>query len=152
MSELADMRRKCKTALSKRTADILHSNDGASIVLVTIISIIVIASILVLSVNVNTLMTSADRQYFRDQAYEAATSMGSAIDGLINQNKLPLDKYADRELISDSSNNVDVTVTVKALDTSVNTYTVTVTATTAGESYIYTATYYGANTTYMRVS
>lgn len=146
------MRCKFKTALSRRTADILRGNEGASIVLVTIISIIVVASIIILSINVNTLMTSADRQYFRDQAYEAATTMGSAIDGLINQNKLPLDKYADREVIRDSSNSIDVIVEVETVETSVNTYTVKVTASSAGEEYIYTAAYYGANTTYMRVS
>jgi hypothetical protein len=147
------MRRKCKKALSTRTTDILRSNEGASIVLVTIISVIVVASIIILSINVNTLVTSADRQYFRDQAYEAATSMGSAIDGLVNENKAPLDDYAEiPELINDTSNNINVTVKVEAVENATNTYTVIVTATSAGEEYIYTATYFGTGTTYMRIS
>lgn len=147
------MRRKWKKLLSIRTLDILQSNEGASIVLVTIISIIVVASIIILTVNANTLITSADRQYFRDQAYEAATSMGSALDGLINESKLPLEDYTEiPELINDTSNNINVIVKVDAVDTATNTYTVTVTATSAGEEYIYTATYFGSGTTYMRIS
>ena len=147
------MRRKYKTALTGRTTDILRSKEGASIVLVTIISILVVASIVVLSINVNTLITSADRQYFRDQAYEAARTMGSAIDGLINDGKLPLEEYDGiPELINDSSNNIKVVVKVEAVENVTNTYTVIVTSTVAGEQYIYTATYFGSGKTYMRVS
>ncbi len=147
------MKRKYKTVLPERTAEILRSKEGASIVLVTIISILVVASIIVLSINVNTLITSADRQYFRDQAYEAARTMGQAVDGLINEGKLPLEEYiAVDELIKDTSNNVNVVVKVEEVTSSSNTYSVVVTANSAGEEYVYTATYFGSGKTYMRVS
>lgn len=146
------MRCKRKTTLSKRTAGILRDNEGASIVLVTIISILVVTSVVILSVNVNTLISSADRQYFRDQAYEAARTMGSSLDDLINENKLNLEDHANgAELISDSSNNIEVTVTVSEVTTSANTYKVAVAAKAGSEEYIYTATYYGSNNVYMRV-
>ena len=145
------MRRRNKTSLINRTAGILRNEDGASIVLVTIISIIVVASIIILSINVNTLIASADRQYFRDQAYEAATSMGLAIDKIISNNQLELKDYADGSVIlSNSSDTTEVNVIVKPAG--IDLYTVTVTAETADETYIYTATYYGSNKTYMRVS
>lgn len=153
MREWTYMRCKCKKSLSIRTADILRSNEGASIVLVTIISILVVASVIILSINVNTLISSADKQYFRDQAYESARTMGSSIDDLINENKLNLEDHADgTELISDSSNNIEVTVTVSEVTTSANTYTVSITAKAGSEEYVYTATYYGSNNVYMRVN
>lgn len=151
MSDPVVMRRRNKTSLINRTAGILRNEDGASIVLVTIISIIVVASVIILSINVNTLIASADRQYFRDQAYEAATSMGLAIDKIISNNQLELKDYADGSVIlSNSSDTTEVNVTVKPAG--IDLYTVTVTAETADETYIYTATYYGSNKSYMRVS
>jgi len=147
---------KCvlKTSLRSRTSSILRDNEGASLVLVTIIAVIIISSVIILSVNVNTLIASANQQYNQDQAYEAARSMGSALDKLINDHKLALDSFLDGNkeatLISDEGS--FVTVEAKVKGTLTDTYVITVTATASEEKYIYSATYFGSGTTYMRVS
>lgn len=151
----ADMRRKNKTLLVRRTADILQNNEGASIVLVTIIAVIVVTSVIILSVNVNALMAAANKQYNQDQAYEAARSMGEALDDNINSQKFDLSDYADYSehegyIINDSYE--DITVAVKIERRGMDTYAVIVTAIASGEEYVYTAIYYGTDKTYMRLS
>ena len=155
MSEKADMRRVNKTSLNGRVADILHNNEGASLVLVTIIAIIVVTSIVVLSVNVNTLWASADKQYYQDQAYEASKSLGSAIDTLISNQKLTLADYSGTVMFSDEFENIHVKARVE--DRGSGYYDVIVTAKTPNEEspvaeYAYTATYYGSGKTYTRVN
>lgn len=152
MSDPEVMRCRNKTSLIRRTARILRNEEGASIVLVTIISIIVVASVIILAINVNSLIASADKQYSRDQAYEAAKSMGSSFDTIISKGQMDLKAFADgSEVFSDSSQNIDVKVKVKSTG-QVDTYTLIVTAETNNEEYVYTATYYGSGKTYMRIS
>ena len=156
MRAKADMRCIYKTLLKRRTADILRNNEGASLVLVTIIAIIITTSVVILSVNVNTLITSADRQCYQDQAYEAARSMGVSLDQLINDHKIKLEDYCvegdeDTVLIrDDSSGHVVVEARVERLG--LDTYLLLVSATCSGEEYVYSATYSGSNKTYFRVN
>ena len=147
---------KCmfKKALRRRIAGILRDNEGASIVLVTIISIIIVTGIVILTTSVNTLTASADRQYFQDQAYMAASSMGSSIDSLINS--LSLESYEDIDngvvLVHDDKAGYNIDVEAKVRRISADTFVVTVTAKASNETYVYTATYCGSNKNYMRVS
>ena len=149
------MKRKNKTLFLRKTAEILQNNEGASIVLVTIIAVIVIASVIVLSVSSNALLTSANSQYNQDQAYEAALTMGEAIDDNIRAQRFDLSKYADYEendgvIISDSYENISVNVKVEKR--AVDTYAVIVTAKAAAQEYVYVAVYSGSQKTYMRLS
>lgn len=149
------MRRVNKTALNGRVADILHNNEGASLVLVTIIAIIVVTSVVVLSVNVNTLWASADKQYYQDQAYESAKSLGSAIDTMISGQKLTLSDYSGKVMFSDEFENIYVKARVE--DRGAGYFDVIVTAKTPNEEspvaeYAYTATYYGSGKIYTRVN
>ena len=117
-------------------------------------SIIIVTGIVILTTNVNTLITSADRQYYQDQAYIAASSMGSSVDALINT--LSLETYEDIDkgvlLIRDDNAGYNVEVEAWVKRSSAETFVVTVTAKASGETYIYTATYCGSNKNYMRVS
>ena len=144
------MRRIGKSVLMKRTSDILRSNDGASIVMVTIIAVIIVAGVIILSINSSTLLAFADRQYSKDQAYEAATTMGMAIDEHISKGGIELDDHDGEVIISDSSNNIDVTAVVDCIAD--NTYVVRVTALSRGSEYVFEATYTGSGSTYLRVS
>lgn len=154
-SETAFMRRINKTSLTGRTADILQNNEGASLVLVAIIAIIVVTSVVVLSVNVNTLWASAGKQYYQDQTYEAAKSMGASIDKLISNQKLALANYDGLQMFSDEFENITVTVRVESRGT--DKHAVIVTAKTPDPDnpvaeYVYTAIYAGSGNVYMRVS
>ena len=146
----ADMRRIGKSGLMKKTSDILRSNDGASIVMVTIIAVIIVAGVIILSINSSTLLAFADRQYAKDQAYEAATTMGMALDEHISKGGINLASHDGEVIVSDSSNNISVTAVVDCIAT--DTYVVSVTAHSRGSEYVFTATYTGAGTTYMRVA
>ena len=146
------MKRQNKTVLYRRAKDILCNNEGASIVLVTIISILVVTSVIILSVSVNTLMASADRQYFQDQAYEAAKSMGSALDSLIAGGNLPLDEYNGQVLVSDEDPENLVKVNAVAKSKNAEYFDVIITAKAADEEYVYTLTYFKSGKMFMRVS
>lgn len=148
---------KClfKTSSKSRMADVLRDNEGTSLVLVTIIAIIIVTSVIVLTVNVNTLIASANQQYNQDQAYEAARSMGSSLDDLINEHKLALDSFiteSNKEVMLVSDNGSFIEVEAKVKSTSTDTYVITVTANTSNQTYVYSATYCGSGTTYIRVS
>ena len=87
------MKRIRRDNLFKRTAAILGNNEGASLVLVAIIAIIVLTSVVALRVATTTFMASANRQYNQDQAYELSASLGASIDVLISEGKIDLDDY-----------------------------------------------------------
>lgn len=144
------MRRIGKSGLMKRTSDILRSNDGASIVMVTIIAVIIVAGVVILSINSSTLLAFADHQYSKDQAYEAATSLGMALDEYIGKGSIELDKHDGQEIVTDSYNGIDVTARVDGKGT--DTYVVSVTALSRGSEYVFSATYTGSGSTYLRVS
>lgn len=144
------MRRIGKSVLMKRTSDILRSNDGASIVMVTIIAVIIVAGVIILSINSSTLLAFADRQYSKDQAYEAATTLGMALDEHISKGGIELDQHDGQEIVTDSYNGIDVIARVDGKGT--DTYVVSVTALSRGSEYVFTATYTGSGSTYLRVS
>jgi len=87
------MKRIRRDNFFRRTAAILGNNEGASLVLVAIIAIIVLTSVVALRVATTTFMASANRQYNQDQAYELAASLGASIDVLISEGKLDLSDY-----------------------------------------------------------
>ena len=144
------MRRIGKSGLMKKTSDILRSNDGASIVMVTIIAVIIVAGVVILSINSSTLLAFADHQYSKDQAYEAATTLGMTLDEYISKGGIELDQHDGQEIVTDSYNGIDVIARVDGKGT--DTYVVSVTALSRGSEYVFTATYTGAGTTYMRVA
>ena len=131
-----------KTSLCRRTADILRSNDGTSIVLVTIIAIIIIASVIILRITTSSLWASAGRQYNQDQAYEMANSMGASIDYLISDGTISLRDYTAETTVIDSKPTYisNARVVVKIMPSG-DGFVVEVTATVADASYVYSAFY-----------
>ena len=146
------MKRLMKTSLRTRTSGILQSNEGTSLVLVSIIAIIIITGVVILHVTTSSLWASADLQKYQDQAYVLAYSMGDSIDELISNNQLDLSSYtSSSSCINDSSlpaSNVTASVALRN-----GNYVVTVTATTGNgkATYVYTATYRGSGVNYTRV-
>ncbi|MBQ3123454.1 MAG: hypothetical protein IJC14_04770 [Firmicutes bacterium] len=118
--------------------------------MVTIIAVIIVAGVIILSMNSSTLLAFADRQYAKDQAYEAATTMGMALDEHISNGGINLASHDGEVIISDSIYNISVTAVVDCIAT--DTYVVSVTALSHGSEYVFTATYTGSGTTYMRVA
>ena len=138
------MRRISKTSAGRRAAYILKSNDGTSIVLVTIIAILVITAVVILRMSTSSLMAGSDKQYRQDQAYMMATSMGASLDNLIVTKTIRLTNYTDPNgtvIITDSpasipNSSVTATVTPSGVG-----YVLQVEAKVAGETYIYSAYY-----------
>lgn len=137
----------------KRTCGILRSNEGTSLVLVSILAIIIVAGVVILHVTTSSLWASADLQRYQDQAYVLATSMGDSIDDLVDAGKMDLSSYAANHTVISDDNLSAQTVVVTVSQNSSGNYEVTVTA-TAGNgmaTYIYKATYRGSGTSYSRV-
>lgn len=136
------MRRISKTSIKGRALDILRGNEGTSIVLVTIIAIIIITGIVILRITSSNLWASADKQYYQDQAYMMATSMGSSVDALIADGVINLSDYtAATTIITDNPSQIagaSVTVVVTPSTTG---YVVEVEANAGNETYLYTAFY-----------
>ena len=97
------MRKIYHDNLFKRTAGILGSNEGASLVLVSIIAIIVLTAVVILRVTTTTFMASSNKQLNQDQAYELAASLGESIDVLIEEEKFNIFSVADGKKIYDQS-------------------------------------------------
>ena len=97
------MRRVRHGKLIKRTAAILGNNEGASLVLVSILAIIVLLAVVILRLATSTFMASANRQLNQDQAYELAASLGASIDALIEEGKFDLESVeADKQIFPES--------------------------------------------------
>lgn len=148
------MKLKHKTTFYRRTSDILRSEDGTSIVFVSIIAIIVLTAVVVLRTTTGSLWASADKQFYQDRSYVMATSMGSSIDALINDGTIKLDDYENsnhRQILLDKIDNNTVTVTVTH-DEEGNGYLIEVKADTPNSVYVYRAYYYksGASNVYKR--
>jgi hypothetical protein len=154
------MNRRFKTKPDNRFTAILRGNEGASIVLVTIIAILIITGVIILRTTSSALWASADKQLNQDQAYEMATSMGNSLDGIIIGNKsLDLSSIAagDGVIISKTSinglPNATISASVEPLskDDNNRVYIVTVEANVATASYSYIAQYSGSGTNYRRL-
>ena len=136
------MKLKHKSTLDRRISDILQSENGTSIVFVSIIAIIVITGVVILRVTAGSLWASADKQYSQDKAYLMATSLGESIDALIDDGKIVLDSFegANQQVIfyeAVSSETVTATVTQ-----SENGYLIEVRADIPNSVYVYRAFYY----------
>lgn len=77
----------------------MGNNEGASLVLVAILAIVVLTAVVILRVTTSTFMASANRQLNQDQAYELAASLGSSIDELIADGKYSLDEIDSDKII-----------------------------------------------------
>ena len=150
------MRLLNKKKISNRAAAILRGNEGASIVLVTIIAILIVTGVIILRVTTSALWASADKQLNQDQAYEMATSMGNSIDVLIITEKdIKLDEISQSNGViinkTDINELPDGTIEANVTrDSNTGVYTVTVEAHVAHASYVYTAKYTGSGTNYKR--
>jgi hypothetical protein len=142
------MERSNKTTCLKRAISILRDNEGASLVLVSIISIIVLTGIVILRMATSSLWASADKQHYQDQAYQAATSCGEALDTMIRNGKLTVADYvistSEQPLIdtqiADLPNATIMAVAIGsgAADGDV---TIKVTVNVGNSEYVYTAVY-----------
>ena len=139
------MKRIDKRTLCRKAKDILRSNDGTSLVLVTIIAILIITCVVVLRVTTSSLLASADKQLNQDRAYEIATSLGEALDSHIEgNNSVDFASLAGSETISETIDEFPdskVEVTTDIPDTSSGYYHLIVHAEVADAEYTYTATY-----------
>lgn len=62
---------------------ILKSNRGSSLVLVTVLTVIIIALTVSLRIAAGMIMASANKQLNQDQAYELAVSLGNSLESRI---------------------------------------------------------------------
>ena len=154
------MKRTYKTRLGNRSAAILRCNDGASLVLVTIIAILIITGVIILRTTTSALWASADKQLNQDQAYEMATSLGNSLDEIIIKNKsidLATISSNGGEIIPVTSvaelPDATVSASVKPLSSEANNriYIVTVQAKVATATYEFSAQYSGSGTNYQRL-
>lgn len=144
------MKRKNKTSLIDRSSDILRGNEGASIVLVTIIAVIIITCIVILRVSLSTVMANSAKQYNQDQAYIMANSMGATIDSLIQDKTLVLTNYNDvngTTILTDTPSEIPNASIEAKVTPSGSGYIVTVEAQVAAATYVYTAYYSRAGNT-----
>ena len=143
------MKRMRRDNLINRTAAILGNNEGASLVLVSILAILVLLSVVILRLATTTFMASSNRQLNQDQAYELAASLGSSIDALIENGDYDLDaitedKMGDDNIYSCNSfedmPNSSVMVEVD-VDENNHTKTIIITAKVKNAQYVYTKEY-----------
>ena len=141
------MRRMRRDNLIKRTTAILGNNEGASLVLVSILAIIVLMSVVILRLATTTFMASSNRQLNQDQAYELAASLGASIDELIDEGKFDLDAIKSDRMGDDNIYYRDTfsglpKASVKAeIDVEENSKTLIVTAKVGKAQYVYTKEY-----------
>lgn len=93
--------------LIKRTREVLSNNEGASLILVSILAIIVLTAVVVLRVTTSTFMASSNRQLNQDQAYELAASLGESIDILIERGDYNIQNETSGKEIYSSVTNDD---------------------------------------------
>ena len=140
------MKRLNKTILTRRIKAVLGSSEGASIILVTIISILIITAVIILRITTSSLWASAGKQYNQDKAYMMATTLGESIEDLLNSGKL-----TDLTTMNGKSETVEgADVTIAVVENG-DYYTLTVTSTVADAVYQYKAVYKIVRGSYMRV-
>ena len=100
------MRKINRNNMIKRTAQIMRNNEGASMVLVSVLAIIVLTAVVVLRVATTTFMASTNRQLNQDQAYELAASLGESINLLIEEDKFLIYDVTLDEYVTDSDTGV----------------------------------------------
>ena len=144
------MKRGNRTSLPYRICEVLHGNDGTSLVLVSIIAIIIITGVVILRVSTSALWASADKQLYQDQAYELATSMGESLNTLVvGDDALDLatfEDYSDSNIIGMPNAKIDVWVDEPDPSSDNNSYVLHVRSQVGPAEYIYTATYRASGT------
>ena len=133
----------------------LRNREGASLVLVAIISIIIVTGVVILRITTGTLLASADKQLNQDQAYMMAVSLGDSIDKLVSEGKI---SDLSNLSINDSANtqsaikNSSVSAVATEHHNGVDKYViVTVSARVADAEYEYKLTYLQSGSTYTRL-
>ncbi len=142
--------------MKKNNSNFLQSNRGASLVLVSILSTLVIGMSVTLLVVSAMIISQSGRKTREDQAYELATSFSADIEYLIlNEldnlhpsmieltDGLTIRSDSGFEGIPDSSVSAVVSE-VKNDEGAVLYYTLTVTGTAAGETYVRVTEYTGS--------
>ncbi len=121
----------------------MGNNEGASLVLVAILAIVVLTAVVILRVTTSTFMASANRQLNQDQAYELAASLGSSIDELIADGKYSLDDIdSDKTIYSHSGFSGLPNASVEAMiDVEPDVKVLRVTAKVGKAQYVYTKEY-----------
>ena len=137
------MRRIRRDNLIKRTAGILRNNDGASLLMVSIIAILVLSAVIILRISTTTFMASSTRQLNQDQAYELAASLGESIDILIAEGKCNI-KDINGTIYSQDTGFVgmpDASVKAEVSTTTDGGKKLTVTSKVGKATYVYTKEY-----------
>lgn len=137
------MRRIRHDNLIKRTEAVLGNNEGASLVLVSIVAILVLLAVVILRLATSTFMASANRQLNQDQAYELAASLGTSIDALISEGKYDIDSVTSGKTIysrNGFSGLPDASVVAK-VEVGTDVKTLIVTAKVGKTQYVYTKEY-----------
>ena len=139
----------------RNSLSFLMENEGASIVLVTIISILIVTGVVILRITTSSLLASADKQLNQDKAYMMAVSLGDSIDKLISDDKIT-DPYVFNGF-DDSANteyaihNSSVTVQVSEYKNVSDKYIViTVKSKVVDAEYEYKLTYLQVGSKYVR--
>ena len=139
------MRRIRQDNLIRRTAKVLGNNEGASLVLVSVLAILVLVAVVILRLASTTFLASTNRQLNQDQAYELAASLGASIDDLIASGKYDLDSVSSDKVIYTNSSftglpkNSSVTAQI---DVEEHVKILIVTANVGKAQYVYTKEYY----------
>ena len=146
------MKCKHKSTIYRNLSEILQNENGASIVLVSIIAIIILTGVVILRVTTSSLWASAGKQYSQDKAYLMATSLGDSIDALVDDGTIVLESYNGMNptiIFEEEVSNEKVTATVSQSE---NGYLIEVKADIPNAVYIYRAFYYKSETsgTYLR--
>ena len=135
-------------SLVRKIRNILRSNEGASLVLVAVLAIVVLTAVVMLRVSTSTLIASANKQLNQDQAYELAASMGESVDDLIYSGKLDINAIQitspDGVMIAeetDFANMPDSSVIAVIKKNDNGNKVLIVTAHVAEASYVYTREY-----------
>ncbi len=141
------MRKIRRDNLIKRTREVLSNNEGASLILVSILAIIVLTAVVVLRVTTSTFMASSNRQLNQDQAYELAASLGESIDILIERGDYNIqNETSGKEIYSSVTNDdkfiglPDAKVVAKVTDIAGG-KKLTVTANVGNAEYVYVKDY-----------
>ena len=141
------MRRIRNDKLIKRTREVLAGNEGASLILVCILAIIVLTAVVVLRITTSTFLASSGRQLNQDQAYELAASLGESIDIMVERGDYDIFKQAPNTIYDSVSKGdtftglpADSKVVAKVSDISEG-KRLTVTANVGDAEYVYEKDY-----------
>ena len=149
------MQKKCKNVKNRLLSE-LRSREGASLVLATIISIIIVSGVIILRVATSSLWASADKQHNQDQAYMMAVSLGDSIDKAIRENKISdptlLDGFNDSQNTQYAISNSGISVKVEGFTKGADKYVViTVNSHVSDAEYEYKLTYLQVGSSYTRL-